>query len=256
MGSNKPIRTTSWAAQVLAAMAVAVVVLVGLVHPAVAKGPSSATLSGPGIDPPIDLTQTADPGLMHAVMQQTGLWFGAGEAVPQEPAAADLGPRYTLSWVNSGPPSLSEEERTIDQYIYAHANLGLVIHTPEQNGLSGWGRSVTGWFVAPIGLQPTLTELGIEIQSEHEPTSAVADSDIASPPSHQAAAVAAAAPQPGDPAGTASTQNTSSTSAVHLSVIGVVVVAIGLAGTVGARRVLRPASRGRRIKWTKSGGFV
>lgn len=243
MESIIQIRTRSWAAQVLTAIAVASVVLLGSVQPAAAKGPSAATLSGPGIDRPIDLIQTADPSVMHELMQQTGLWFSVGEALSDEPASRDLGPRYTLSWVNSGPPDLSEEDRTIDQYIYAHSILGLVIHTPEQDGLSGWGPSVIGWFVAPIGLERTFTDLGIEIQSEHKPTTAVAVSDVASLPRLQGAASKGSAPLP-TPAGTASTQNTSSsTSAGHFGIVGMIVLAIGLAGTVGARRVLRPASK-------------
>lgn len=242
MESNSPIRTKAWLARGLAAIAVASAVLLGSVHPAAAKGPSAATLSGPGIDRPIDLMQTADSSVMHGLMQQTGLWFSVGVALPHEPASTDLGPRYTLSWINSGPPSLSEEERTIHQYIYAHANLGLLIHTPQQDGLSGWGPSVTGWFVAPNGLEPTLSKIGIEINSDHDPTTAVAVSDLASPPPQQGAAREVSAPL-STPGRTASTQNTSSSTPVgRVSVIGVIVLAIGLAATVGARRVLRPAA--------------
>ena len=239
--SNKRIKTTSRPAQMLAAMAVGALVLVGVAHPAAAKGPLSATLSGPGIDPPIDLTETADPDLMHELMLQTGLWFAAIETVPYEPVSADLGPRYTLSWVNSVPPSLSEQGRTIDQYIYAHAELGLMIHTPQQDGLSGWGASVIGWFVAPIGLQQTLTSLGVDVESAPEQKKTVGSSNVATPASYQSAALADSAPLPGDPASTASPQNTSSDSAVYLSVVGVIVVAIAMAATVRARRVLEAA---------------
>ena len=43
---------------------------------------------------------------MRELVQETGLWFAAGEELSDEPVFADLGPGYTLSWAKSGPPSL------------------------------------------------------------------------------------------------------------------------------------------------------
>jgi hypothetical protein len=42
-------------------------------RPALAKGLESATIAGPGIDRPIELSDT--PNLMVRLMEQTGLWY-------------------------------------------------------------------------------------------------------------------------------------------------------------------------------------
>jgi hypothetical protein len=78
-------------------------------------------------------------------------------------APRDLGPAHLLSWVNSGPPEMSEADRTIHQLLYLDAAGGPVIHTPVQKGLDGWGPGVTGWFAAPRGLLDTLVELGAPV---------------------------------------------------------------------------------------------
>ena len=44
-----------------------------------------------------------------------------------------------------------------------------MIHTPEQDGLNGWGKGTTGWFKAPDRLRPTLIELGADLASEVDP---------------------------------------------------------------------------------------
>lgn len=140
----------------------AIVVAIGGI--ALAKGPESATITGPGIDEPleIELIETANPDLVRRLMEQTGLWFATGDSsrIPAEPAG-DLGPAYTLTWINSGPPADPVEERTIRQILYLHAESGPVIETPSQIGLEGWGPEVIGWFIAPDGLADTLTAMGV-----------------------------------------------------------------------------------------------
>lgn len=140
----------------------AIVVAIG--GSALAKGPESATITGPGIDESleIELIETANPDLVRRLMEQTGLWFatGDGSRIPAEPAG-NLGPAYTLTWINSGPPADPVEERTIRQILYLQAESGAVIETPYQIGLEGWGAEVIGWFQAPDGLADTLTALGV-----------------------------------------------------------------------------------------------
>lgn len=240
--SNKPIGAKSRVAESLVAMSIAALVLVGVAHPGAAKGPSSATLSGPGIDPPIDLIATSDSSLMHEIMEQTGLWFSPTVPLLFEPASADLGPRYTLSWVNSGPPNLSEDERTIHQYIYAHVDLGLVIHTPEQAGLSGWGGGVTGWFDAPPGLHETMIELGIDIQGAGESNKAMAPNEVGGPSSRVVPVRVDTALQPGDPAASESSQNAGSSAAIYIGVLGTIVAAIALAAVTARRARLAARS--------------
>jgi len=137
---------------------VACAIVVTTVGTALAKGPESATLSGPGIDGPTELNQN-DPQVGQ-LMELSGIWFETAQRLPNEPAG-DLGPAYTLTWVNSGPPEDTVEERTIRQTLYPYAENGPLIHTPPQVGLVGWGSGVLGWSEAPDRLIATLQGLGV-----------------------------------------------------------------------------------------------
>lgn len=149
----------------LARAALAAATVVTLALPASAKGPLSATFSGPGIHPPVELVdRTAAPGLVRRLMEQSGLWYARGDLpTPLEERPSDLGAAYTLTWISAGAPGESLEQRTIRQIIYPAADEGPVIHTPLQPGLQGWGPEVIGWFAAPAGFLDTLTELGAPI---------------------------------------------------------------------------------------------
>lgn len=147
---------------VLVASAVVVVITAA----ALAKGPESGTITGPGIEAPIELTEVGSGDLIWELMQRTALWDGLGSSsrLPAQPAA-ELGPAYTLTWVNSGPPADPIEVRTIVQLIYPHAEMGPVIHTPAQLGLERWGSGVVGWYRAPEDLTETLTALGVPVST-------------------------------------------------------------------------------------------
>jgi hypothetical protein len=130
--------------------------------PALAKGPQSATVTGPGIDRPIELMDTANTDLLGRLMEQTGLWYASGDVpLPSEEPQGKLGPGYTLTWINAGPPGEGVDERTIRQVLYLDAEDSPVIHTPAQESLRGWGPGMTGWFRARSGLRDTLAELGV-----------------------------------------------------------------------------------------------
>ena len=135
----------------------------GIAAPALAKGPETGTLSGPGIEQPIVFLDQRQPHETYDVeppttlLGVTGLWYPpiAGVATP----ASDVGEPYTVSWVNMGPPSLSVPERTIVQLIYLDAEGGPLIHTPDQIGLEGWGDDVIGWFQAPEGIEEAIDDV-------------------------------------------------------------------------------------------------
>lgn len=170
---------------IVTVMASAIVVTIG--GTALAKGPESLTITGPGIDKPIEV-DFAQTGLIRDLFAQTGLWVGTsdGSQLTAQPTG-DLGPAYTLTWVNSGPPSDSIELRTIRQVLYPLAEGGPVVETPVQTGLEGWGAGVIGWFRAPEGLADTLTSLGVPVpapRSNEAPTSneATAETSTVSDP--------------------------------------------------------------------------
>lgn len=139
------------------------ILLIGLSMAAQAKGPASAILTGPGIEEPVELINesksfdTYENDAPIRLIGLTGLWYGPRTETTTPPK--DLGPAFTLTWVNSGPPGDPIEERTIYQYMYLDAVGGPVIHTPEQIGLDGWGPEVIGWFVAPEELAGTIDEV-------------------------------------------------------------------------------------------------
>jgi len=157
---------------VVSGAAVVTTGLLGLTTSVGAKGPQSATVTGPGIEEPIELLEVArglDPSgeLERQLMVQTGLW-SAPTFESRQPPTGELGPAYTLTWINSGPPDRSVESRTIHQELYPDADGGSVIHTPPQAGLEGWGSEMTGWFDAPNALWDTLAQLGVQV-AETEP---------------------------------------------------------------------------------------
>ena len=88
----------------LAASVVVVFASFALVRPAEAKGPSSATLSGPGMQPPIHLDRSTDADAISQLFHQTGLWTASAGALADQPDLADLGPHYRLTWINLGLP--------------------------------------------------------------------------------------------------------------------------------------------------------
>jgi hypothetical protein len=141
---------------------------------ALAKGPESATLAGPGIEGPTELNQN-NPAVGQ-LMQQSGIWNGPGVPLSSAPTG-NLGPVYTLTWVNSGPPDAPVAERTIRQFIYPQAENGPVIHTPVQDGLEGWGPDVVGWFEASDGLIHALLTLGIPAPAPPNEADTVAASE-------------------------------------------------------------------------------
>lgn len=140
---------------------------------ALGKGPESVTLTGPGIDSPIELMDSVDwpiscdsscpPDPMVRLMEQSGLWYGTGDLIAIDKPEGDLGLRYVLTWIRGGFDGESIEGRTFHQFVYLEVEDGPVIHTPEQEGLVDWGSDVTGWFRASDDLADTLASLGVPL---------------------------------------------------------------------------------------------
>ena len=126
------------------AIAMSIAAAVTLATPALAKGPSQATITGPGLAHTIVVSGHGEPGLpgrLATLAGQTGLFtvlLGAGVVGLPAPVRlhtplpqASLGPRYT------------------------------VIYTPP--GQAGFGQPLqaTGWFRGSPGLTRTLAQLGV-----------------------------------------------------------------------------------------------
>lgn len=147
-----------------------------LATPALAKGPSQARISGPGLAHAIVVSgngEPGQPGMLDTLAVQTDLFtvmFGANATVPAQtppqlrtpPRKASLGPRYTISYTVPGvTPQPGQRFGRVRQDLYPHAAGGPVIYTPPgQHGFGG-PIQVTGWLQASSHLPRTLARLGV-----------------------------------------------------------------------------------------------
>lgn len=148
----------------LKAPVVVFTILFAFTGSALAKGPSSVTIFGPGFDPPLELMGEANFDLIFLLMEQSGLWYASGDLpTPMDEPSGDLGPAYTLTWINSGPPGSPVEQRTYRQLLYPQADAGVLIYIPPQDSLNYRPPEAFGWYTAPDGMLETLAELGAPI---------------------------------------------------------------------------------------------
>ena len=148
-----------------------------LATPALAKGPSQASITGPGLAHTVVVSGSGEPGQqgrLSTLALETGLFtamFGGAVTVAHEtprqlrtpPPAASLGPRYTITYTVPGvTPRPGEQFGRIRQYLYPRTASGPVTYTPPgQQGFSGAPLQVTGWLRATPRLTHTLDQLGV-----------------------------------------------------------------------------------------------
>ena len=144
-----------------------------LATPALAKGPSQARITGPGLVHAIVVSGNGEPGLLSrlsALAEQTGLFtvmFGANASVPAQPSQlrtpppkASLGPRYTITYSVYGEFTRPGRQfGQIRQDLYPRAAGWPVIYTPADQ--SGGPVPYFGWFRAGRRLAQTLARLAI-----------------------------------------------------------------------------------------------
>jgi len=167
---RRPIVATTLAAGISIASAIT------LATPALAKGPSQASITGPGLVHTIAVSGNGEPGMqgpLAVLAGQTGLFtvlFGADASVPGQastalrtpPPKASLGARYTIIYTVPGvTPQPGEQYGRIRQDLYPDAVGGPVIYTPPGQDGFGGPLTVTGWLRASPGLTRTLAQLGV-----------------------------------------------------------------------------------------------
>jgi hypothetical protein len=132
--------------------------------PASAKGPSAASLTGPGLNHAIRISGYGEGGSgtpLGALVQFGGFFpqvFGQSPDPPtRKQPTADLGPRYRVVYRVPGPSSGS----TIVQNVYPYAKPSPVTHM--RAGQRFWGDMHTkgGWVVAEAGLKAALVKAGL-----------------------------------------------------------------------------------------------
>lgn len=161
------------------AAGMSVAAALSLATPALAKGPSQASITGPGLVRAIVVSGEGEPGqqgTLAVLAGQTGLFtalFGADiTGIPQTPTSlrtpppkAALGPRYTVSYTVPGvTPQPGEQFGRIVQDLYPYAADGPIIYTPPGQGGFGQPLQVTGWLRASPQLTRTLAQLGVPLR--------------------------------------------------------------------------------------------
>jgi hypothetical protein len=136
--------------------------------PAWGKGPESVTITGPGLDRPIEI-QLSGPGsqqddtppyLVVALTELADPYYAGSEVeLSAGPPPRPLKDRYTLTWHMSRPPDADPADYTVVQDLYPDAFTMPVIHTRPGPYLGDSG----GWYDAPSALRDTLGALGVPV---------------------------------------------------------------------------------------------
>jgi hypothetical protein len=131
--------------------------------PAAAKGPSSASLTGPGLDRAIPIRGEGESGTgtpLGSLVELGGFFPQMFVQIPDSTIrtkpAGDLGPRYRVIYRVPGPNGIS----TVVQDVYPYAKTPVTYMKPEQR-FWGVNHAHGGWFVSGPGLKATLVAAGL-----------------------------------------------------------------------------------------------
>jgi hypothetical protein len=131
--------------------------------PAAAKGPSSASLTGPGLDRAVPFNGEGEMGTgtpLGSLVELGGFFPQMFVQVPDSTTrtrpTGNLGPRYRVVYRVPGPNGIS----TVVQDVYPYASTPVTYMSPGQRF---WGVNHThgGWFVSGPGLKTTLVGAGL-----------------------------------------------------------------------------------------------
>ncbi len=160
--------------RVTLALAIAAIALPGA---ALAKGPSAASIDGPGTGGGLTIAGCCSPGSPAISLAEHAGFFPA--VFRQEPDVmlasrpkGDLGPKYTITYTVPGPDN---EVFTIRQDVYPYASpVPVTYMKPGQPVFATKTRG--GWFQAGRALKQTLVSAGVPA------TAAGASSEVSSLP--------------------------------------------------------------------------
>lgn len=132
--------------------------------PAAAKGPSTASITGPGLDHALPLKGEGESGPgtpLGSLVQLGGFFPQVFQQFPNPTArtrpTADLGPRYQVAYRVPGPSGTS----TIIQDVYPYAKPSPVTHVRAGQRFWTDNRTYGGWFVSTAALKTALVEAGL-----------------------------------------------------------------------------------------------
>ena len=144
--------------------ALATIATLAATAPAAAQGPSTASITGPGLDHglPIKGEGESGPGTpLGSLVQFGGFFAQVFDQIPDPTTraqpTADLGPRYQVAYRVPGPSATG----TIVQDVYPYAKPSPVTYV--RAGQRFWDVNYTygGWFVSSAGLKTALVKAGL-----------------------------------------------------------------------------------------------
>ena len=130
---------------------------------ALGKGPTAASIDGPGSGGGIRFTGCCTPESPTMTLAEQAGFFPAVFAEVPDPMLdarpkGDLGPKYTITYTVPGP---NNETWKIQQDAYPHASPGPVTYMePGQEVFEIVGGTRGGWFQADARLKETLVSAG------------------------------------------------------------------------------------------------
>jgi hypothetical protein len=146
------------------------IALLTLPTAALAKGPSAASITGPGTGRGLKITGDGESGWTQLgnLTQDAGffpaVWGQQPDPMQKRPPQGTLGPRYTITYTVPGPTA---QPATLTQDLYPYATPYPV--TYMKGGQPYWGSNKThgGWFVSTAALKTTLVRAGLPKVAPH-----------------------------------------------------------------------------------------
>ena len=131
--------------------------------PAAAKGPSTASLTGPGLDHAIPVKGEGEMGQgtpLGSLVELGGffpqMFLQVPDSTTRTRPSGDLGPRYRVVYRVPGPGGIS----MVVQDVYPYAKTPVTYMRPNERFWGG-NRTHGGWFVSGLGLKATLVAAGL-----------------------------------------------------------------------------------------------
>ncbi|MGZ4347717.1 MAG: hypothetical protein ACXVFB_11020 [Gaiellaceae bacterium] len=132
---------------------------------AAAKGPSAASISGPGLDHAISIQgygEGANSSPLGILVEQGGFFAQAFEQTPSSTSrrrpSTQLGPRYAVTYTVPGGSSV---DSTLHQDLYPYATNGPVSYMAPNQTLWETQKVPGGWFRGGIELKEMLVKAGL-----------------------------------------------------------------------------------------------
>jgi hypothetical protein len=153
------------------------VVALALPAAAVAKGPSGASIDGPGTGSGLKFSGNGESGgtQLGTLTEQAGFFpamFGqTPDPMQKDRPKGDLGPKYTITWTVPGGKGKTDR---LQQDVYPYASPPVTYTKPGQK-FFGDMESHGGWFRSEEGLKQTLVSAGLP---KSTPSSSSSDSSF------------------------------------------------------------------------------